>query len=124
MGPRWPGRRGPGHVPAPRQWDLRPWPRQGRSRELRTSPPEGVPAMAVASEIRDHHTLCVPHLARLQVLATFQAGEPVPPGLADDVGAVTSAILAEADAALRATVAAVPGIRRTAVAEFLGNRVT
>ena len=37
--------------------------------------------MAVASEIRDHHSLCVPHLARLHVLGRYQAGEPVPPGL-------------------------------------------
>jgi len=79
--------------------------------------------MAAASEIRDHHARCVPHLARLHMLGIYQAGEPVPPGLADDVGAVTSTILAEAGAALWATVAAVPGTRRTAVAEFLANRL-
>src|SRR5436305_10848073 len=79
--------------------------------------------MAVASEIRDHHSLCVPHLARLHVLGRYQAGEPGPPGLADEVSAVTGAILAEAGAALRVTVAAVPGARRTAVTEFLANRI-
>ena len=79
--------------------------------------------MAVASEIRDHHAHCVPHLARLHVLGRHQAGEPAPAGLADDVGAETSAILAEAGAALRATVAAVPGTRRTAVAELLAGRL-
>jgi hypothetical protein len=79
--------------------------------------------MTGASEIRDHHARCVPHLARLNVLGSYQAGEPVPPGLADEVGAVTGAILAEAGAALRATVASVSGTRRTAVAEFLANRI-
>jgi hypothetical protein len=76
-----------------------------------------------ASEIRDHHAHCIPHLARLHVLGRYQAGEPVPAGLADDVSVVTSAILTEADAALRATMAAIPGTRRTAVAEFLANRI-
>lgn len=80
--------------------------------------------MATVSEIREHHAHCVPHLARLQVLGSYQAGEPVPPGLAADVSAVTSTILAEAGAAVRATVAAVPGTRRTAVAEFLAGRIT
>lgn len=75
------------------------------------------------SEIRDHHAHCVPHLARLHVLGRYQAGEPVPPGLADEISAVTDAILAEAGAALRATVATVAGTRRTAVAEFLANRI-
>ena len=79
--------------------------------------------MATVSEIREHHAHCVPHLARLQVLGSYQAGEPVPPELAADVSAVTSAILAEAGAAVRATVAAVRGTRRTAVAEFLAGRV-
>jgi hypothetical protein len=79
--------------------------------------------MTTMSEIRDHHAHCVPHLARLHVLRRYQAGAPVPPGLADEVSAVTSAILAEAGAALRATVAAVRGTRRAAVAEFLADRI-
>jgi hypothetical protein len=79
--------------------------------------------MAAVSEIRKHHAHCVPHLARLQVLGGYQAGEPVPPDLAAEVSAVTSAILAEAGAAFRATVAAVPGTRRAAVTEFLAGRV-
>ena len=79
--------------------------------------------MATVSEIREQHAHCAPHLARLQVLGSYQAGEPVPPGLAEEVSAVTSAILAEAGAAFRATVAAVPGARRTAVAGFLADRI-
>jgi hypothetical protein len=79
--------------------------------------------MPTVSEIREHHAHCAPHLARLQVLGSYQAGEPVPPGLAEEVSAGTSAILAEAGAAFRATVEAVPGTRRTAVAEFLADRV-
>jgi hypothetical protein len=78
--------------------------------------------MAATSEIRAHHAHCVPHLARLHVLGSYQAGDPVPPGLAGDVSAVTGEILAEAGAAVRATVAAVPRARRPAVAEFLANR--
>ena len=58
------------------------------------------------------------------MLGRCPAGEPLPPGLADDVSEMTSAILAEADAALRAAVAAVPGARRRAVAGFLADRVT
>ena len=85
--------------------------------------PEGVPTMAAASEIRDHYARCMPHLARLHMLGRHQAGEPLPPGLADEVSEATSAILAEADGALRATVAAVPGARRRAVAGFLADRV-
>lgn len=79
--------------------------------------------MATPSEIRDHHTHCAPHLARLHLLGILRPDEPAPPCLADEVNAVTSAILAEAGAALRATLAAVPGTRRTAVAEFLANRM-
>jgi hypothetical protein len=79
--------------------------------------------MAAASEIRDRHAHCIPHLARLHMLGRHQPGEPLPPGLADEVSEATSAILAEADAALRATVAAVPGARRRAVAGFLADRV-
>ena len=58
------------------------------------------------------------------MLGRCPAGEPLPPGLADDVSEMTSAILAEADAALRAALAAVPGARRRAVAGFLADRVT
>jgi hypothetical protein len=57
------------------------------------------------------------------MLGRHQAGEPLPPSLADEVSEATSATLAEADGALRATVAAVPGARRRAVAGFLADRV-
>jgi hypothetical protein len=79
--------------------------------------------MGAASEISDHHARCAPHLAQLHVLGRHQPGEPLPPGLADEVGEITSAILTEADAALRAAVAAVPGTRRPAVTGFLADRV-
>jgi hypothetical protein len=79
--------------------------------------------MAAASEIRDHYAHCMPHLARRHMLDRHQAGVPRPPGLADEVSEPTSAILAEADAALRATVAAVPGARSRVVAGFLTDRV-
>jgi len=79
--------------------------------------------MPVASEIRDHQAQCVPHLARLHVLGRYQAGEPVPPGLAEEISTVTNAILAETGAAVEATVAAVPDTRRTSVAGFLADRV-
>ena len=79
--------------------------------------------MPVASEIRDHQAQCVPHLARLHVLGRYQAGEPVPPGLAEELSTVTNAILAETGAAVEATVAAVPDARRASVAGFLADRV-
>jgi hypothetical protein len=79
--------------------------------------------MGAASEIRDHRAQCVPHLARLHLLGTHQPGEPLPPSLPGDVSEITSAILTEAGAALRAAVAAVPGARRAAVAGFLADRI-
>jgi hypothetical protein len=80
--------------------------------------------MAGASEIRDHRAHCLPHLARLHMHGSYQPGEALPPGLADDVSDRTSAILAEAGAAVRATVAAVPSTRRAAVAGLLADRLS
>ncbi len=76
-----------------------------------------------ACDIRDHHARCVPYLARLQMLASDKTGEPLPPGLPEEVGRATSAVLAEAEAAGRVTVAAVAGgRRRSAMSGFLAGR--
>lgn len=80
--------------------------------------------MAGMSEIRVHRAHCLPHLARLHMHGRYQPGEALPPGLADEVSEGTSAILAETGAAVRVTVAAVPGTRRMAVAGLLADRLS
>lgn len=80
--------------------------------------------MAGMSEIPVHRAHCLPHLARLHMHGRYQPGEALPPGLADEVSEGTSAILAETGAAVRVTVAAVPGTRRAAVAGLLADRLS
>ena len=75
--------------------------------------------MGAACDIRDHHVRCEPHLARLQLMARYEAHDPLPAGLADDVIEATSAVLAEAQAAGRVMVAALAGGQRRAVTAFL-----
>jgi hypothetical protein len=80
--------------------------------------------MAGMSEVRVHRAHCLPHLARLHMHGRYRPGEALPPGLADEVSEGTSAILAEAGAGARVTVAAVPGTRRAAVAGLLADRLS
>jgi hypothetical protein len=79
--------------------------------------------MAAPCDIRDHHVRCEPHLARLQMMARYEANEPLPPGLADEVVESTSAVLAEAQAAGRVMVAALATSQRRAVTAFLDARL-
>jgi hypothetical protein len=79
--------------------------------------------MAAPRDIRDHHVRCEPHLARLQMMARYEAHEPVPPGLPDEVVAATTAVLAEAQAARVVMVAALPSGQRRAVTAFLDARL-
>jgi hypothetical protein len=60
----------------------------------------------------------------LRALAGHGPGEPLSPAVADEVGQETSVILAEADAAARAALAAFTGSGRRAVAGFLAARLT
>jgi hypothetical protein len=73
--------------------------------------------------IRDHHVRCEPHLGRLQIMTRYEASEPLPPGLPDEVAESASAVLAEAQAAGRVMVAALASGQRRAVTAFLDVRL-
>ena len=64
----------------------------------------------------------MPLLARLRLLASEEAGAPLPPGAAGEVGHAATAIVAEADAAGHAAVAAVAESSRDSAAVFLAAR--
>ena len=78
--------------------------------------------MTAADRMRDYYTRCVPHLARLRLLASDDAGAPLRPGAARDAGHAARAIVAETDAAGQAAVAAVAESRRRSAAAFLAAR--
>jgi hypothetical protein len=61
--------------------------------------------MTFANQIRDHQSRCHPHLLRLQLAAQGQADATVPRQIAAEVRDATNAILAEAEAAVRAALA-------------------
>jgi hypothetical protein len=83
--------------------------------------------MDLAAVVRKHHSHCVLDLLRLRMLARDDIGAPLPPGVAHQVGDATSLILAEAEAAERATLATVAGsdsaTSGTPVARFLAARL-
>jgi len=79
--------------------------------------------MAAPCDIRDHHVRCEPHLARLQMVARYEANEPLPPGLREEIIEAISAVLAEAQAAARVTVAALAASQRRSVTAFLDARL-
>lgn len=79
--------------------------------------------MAAPCDIRDHHVRCEPHLARLQMMARYEAHEPLPPDLPDGVIEATGAVLAEAQAAGRVLVAALASGQRRAVTALLDARL-
>jgi hypothetical protein len=80
--------------------------------------------MALADDVRKHHSHCVPDLLRLRLLARDDMGAPLPPGVAHQVDDATSLILAEAEAAERAAVSTVAGSGRgSTVARFLAARL-
>jgi len=60
-------------------------------------------AMTAADEIRDHQARCQPYMFRLRMLARGEAGSGP---LAVQVGQATGAVIAEAEAASRAALAA------------------
>jgi hypothetical protein len=78
--------------------------------------------MTAADRTRGYYARCVPLLARLRLLARADAGAPLPPGAAGEVGHAASAIVAEADAAGHAAVAAVAESGRSSAAVFLAAR--
>jgi hypothetical protein len=80
--------------------------------------------MTFGDQIRDRQARCQPHLLRLQLLARGQADETVPRQIATEVRDATNAILAEAEAAIRAAVAATAEWHREPATEtFLWARL-
>jgi len=88
---------------------------------LRPDPP-GSAAKAAADPTPGYYARCAPLLARLRLLARADAGAPLPPGAAGEVGHAASVIVAEADAAGHAAVAAVAESGRNSAAVFLAAR--
>jgi hypothetical protein len=84
--------------------------------------PPGSAAATAADRMRGYYARCAAHLARLRLLARQDAGAPLPPGAAGDVGQAASVIVAEADAAGHAAVAAVAESDRNSAAVFLATR--
>jgi hypothetical protein len=74
-------------------------------------------------DIRTHQVRCEPYLARLEMLARYEADEPLLPGLPERVAEATSAVLAEAQAAGRMSVTASANGQRRAVTVFLDARL-
>jgi hypothetical protein len=81
--------------------------------------------MTFADQICDHQRRCRPHLLRLRGLARGEAGTALPRQVTAEVRDATNAIIAEAEAAGRAALAAMAGSRRQPEAEtFLWVRLT
>ena len=80
--------------------------------------------MTFADRMRDHQGRCQPHLLRLRMLAPGEAGAAHPSQVTAEVRDATNAIIAEAQAAGRASLAATAGDRRRSEAEtFLWVRL-
>lgn len=80
--------------------------------------------MTVADQMRDHEERCQPHLLRLGVLVRDGADPAFPGQLAAEVRGVTNAVIAEAEAAGQAALAATAGGRRQSESEtFLWVRL-
>jgi hypothetical protein len=63
--------------------------------------------MSVTDQIRDHEARCLASVISLRMLAQGEAGAPLPRWAVVEVAQATSAVLAEAEAAGRAVLAAV-----------------
>jgi hypothetical protein len=63
--------------------------------------------MSVADQIQDHEARCAVPLISLRMLAQAEAGAPLPRWIVVEVAQATGAVLAEAEAAGRAALAAV-----------------
>ena len=77
---------------------------------------------AAPTGTRGHYARCARLLARLRLLASQDAGAPLPPDAAGEVGHAASVIVAEAEAAGHAVVAAVAEPSRRSAAVFLAPR--
>jgi len=70
---------------------------------------KGAAAMSDADQIQDHQARCLADLISLRMLARGEAGTPPPRWVVVEISRATSAILAEAEAAGRAALAAAGG---------------
>lgn len=76
-----------------------------------------------ADQIRDHKARCYPHLLRLRLVARGEASTTAPGQIAAEVRDATNAILAEAETAFRAALAAGDGRRKPVTETFLWARL-
>jgi hypothetical protein len=84
----------------------------------------GPPVMIFSDQIRDHQSRCQPHLLTLRMLARGEADAPLSSPVAIVVRDATNAVIAEAEAAGRAALAATADGRRHPEAEtFLWVRL-
>jgi hypothetical protein len=80
--------------------------------------------MSVADQIQDdHQARCLADLISLRMLARGEAGTPPPRWVVVEIARATSAILAEAEAAGRAVLAAAGGDQNRGGETFLGVRL-
>jgi hypothetical protein len=79
--------------------------------------------MSDADQIQDHQARCLADLISLRMLARGEAGMPPPRWVVVEIARATTAILAEAEAAARATLAAVGGGDTRGDATFLRVRL-
>jgi hypothetical protein len=79
--------------------------------------------MSVADQRQDHQARCLAHLVSLRMLARDETGLPPPRWVVVEIAKATSAILAEAEAAGHAALAAVGGGRGRGDETFLRVRL-
>lgn len=79
--------------------------------------------ISVTDRMRQHHTLCLPHLATLRIVARAQAGAPLPPGTVREVAQATSAVVAAAKAAQDTALSTVAAGRGPQNASFMAARL-
>jgi hypothetical protein len=81
--------------------------------------------MTVADAIEDHRSRCLPHLVRLRMLGSGDAGVALSPGVAAEVIQATRAVLAQVEAASRLALASSPGGQHDhGPGQFLATRLT
>ena len=79
--------------------------------------------MSLADQIHDHQARCLAHLISLRMLARDEPGTPPARRVVAEVARATSAILAEAEAAGRAALAAAGGGPNRGAETFLRVRL-
>jgi hypothetical protein len=79
--------------------------------------------MSIADQTQDHQARCLAHLVSLRMLARDETGMPPPRWVVVEIAKATSAILAEAETAGHAALAAVGGDRGRGDETFLRVRL-